>query len=69
MIAKLLDVHRRANTVHDEIAKKIGNTVYCGECRRVETVNGAHCLRYGWPKCCGGMTMYLGVPPWEQENA
>lgn len=33
--------------------------VYCRTCGRVRRVDSAHCLRHGWPKCCG-YTMTLG---------
>lgn len=36
--------------------------VQCLECGRQEQVNFAHCLRRGWPKCCG-YTMRLMEHP------
>ena len=36
--------------------------VQCLECGRQEQVSFAHCLRRGWPKCCG-YTMRLMEHP------
>lgn len=35
--------------------------VWCRTCRRSEKVDSAHCLRNGWPKCCG-YTMTIDHP-------
>lgn len=35
-------------------------SVQCKTCKRIEKVNSADCLRYGWPKC-HGYTMTLDV--------
>ena len=51
----------------DEFYKSLSETnpglkdgiVNCKICWRKEMVDSAHCLRYGWPKCCG-QTMSLG---------
>jgi len=41
--------------------------VTCRTCRREKTVNGAECLRHGWPKC-HGQTMTLDpLPPKERQ--
>lgn len=39
--------------------------VWCRTCRRSESVNTAHCLQNGWPKCCG-YTMTIDAP-WEEQ--
>lgn len=39
--------------------------VWCKTCGREQKVNGADCLRDGWPKCCGH-TMTIDSP---QERA
>jgi hypothetical protein len=35
--------------------------VWCRKCGRSEKVDGADCLRNGWPKCCG-QTMTIDAP-------
>ena len=37
-------------------------TLVCNTCGNKKTVDTAHCLRHGWPKCCG-YTMRLISPP------
>jgi hypothetical protein len=39
-------------------AKDLPATVHCPECGNEQSVKPAHCLQYGWPKCCGS-TMRL----------
>jgi len=39
----------------------IRGLVYCETCHRVEKVDSAKAMRYGWPECCGH-TMTLDVP-------
>lgn len=35
--------------------------VWCKKCDATQKVDGANCLRHGWPKCCGE-TMTLDSP-------
>lgn len=35
--------------------------VKCRYCGKITKVDSAHCLHYGWPKCCG-KTMTLQEP-------
>lgn len=51
--------------IHDQIAKDVPQIkrgmVWCTVCGRSERVNGAECLRHGWPKC-HGYTMTIDSP-------
>lgn len=51
---------------HDKIAAETPQIargqVWCTTCGRSERVDGADCLRRGWPKCCGGFTMTIDSP-------
>lgn len=49
--------------LHRSLAEAIGNPskVYCKTCGRSEAVDAAHCLRKGWPRCCG-YTMTIDSP-------
>lgn len=54
----------RLSKLYDEIANShpslIRGAVRCGKCGATRTVDAAHCLQHGWPKCpCGGGTMGL----------
>jgi len=40
--------------------------VWCYQCGRTQKVDTTHCLRHGWPKCCG-QTMSISNPR-EQPN-
>jgi hypothetical protein len=43
-------------SLHDKIARESGLvevSVSCCKCGKRLTVNGAVCLRDGWPLCCG----------------
>lgn len=55
----------RANGLHDRIAEDVPQIkrgmVWCTVCGRPEKVNGADCLRHGWPKC-HGFTMTTDSP-------
>lgn len=52
-------------TIHQKIADEIPQIkrgqVWCKECGRTLKVDGAECLRTGWPKCCG-YTMTIDSP-------
>ena len=48
-------------TMYDEMAEGMPNVVWCRACGRSLGVNPAHCLRHGWPKCCGA-TMTIDQP-------
>lgn len=49
----------------DKIAREIPQIrrgmVWCRSCGRSQRVDGAECLRSGWPKCCG-YTMTIDSP-------
>ncbi len=51
--------------LHDEIAADVPQLrrglVWCVKCGRSEQVNGARCLQFGWPRCCGA-TMTIDSP-------
>lgn len=50
--------------MYRDMAAKMPDTVKCGTCGRVETVDAAACLRSGWPKCHGyTMGLVSPVPP------
>ena len=43
-------------SVHERIAEDAGISVAlvrCGGCASEQRVDGAKCLREGWPACCG----------------
>lgn len=52
-------------TIYDEIAAAVPaigrGKVWCAVCRRMQRVDGAQCLRTGWPECCG-YTMTIDSP-------
>lgn len=56
---------KRAQGLHDKIADDIPQIkrgmVWCTSCGRSQRVDGADCLRRGWPKCCGH-TMTIDSP-------
>jgi hypothetical protein len=61
----------RLSGLHDRMAEEAGikrATVICATCGRSASVDGAHCLRHGWPKCCG-YTMRLARPTPPQDGA
>lgn len=39
--------------MYRDMAAAMANRVTCKKCGRSEAVDPAHCLRHGWPKCCG----------------
>ena len=51
--------------LHEAIAKAVPRIrrgkVWCTHCGKSQVVNGAECLRSGWPKCCGE-TMTVDSP-------
>lgn len=51
--------------LHDRIARDVPQIargmVWCRTCGRSERVDGAECLRSGWPKCCSA-TMTIDAP-------
>jgi hypothetical protein len=53
--------------LHDKIAADVPKIargkVWCVRCRRMQLVDGAQCLRSGWPLCCG-QTMTIDSPQW-----
>lgn len=59
-------------TIHEQIAKDVPQIsrgqVWCRECGFTQKVNGAECLRSGWPKCCG-YTMTIDAPTKSKEES
>ncbi|MHC4062286.1 MAG: hypothetical protein ACYSR6_11895 [Planctomycetota bacterium] len=51
--------------IHESIASEVPQIargqVWCRHCGSTQKVNGAGCLRDGWPKCCG-YTMTIDSP-------
>jgi hypothetical protein len=58
IIARLAGLHDRIAADVPQIAR---GQVWCRTCGRSERVDGANCLRHGWPKCCG-FTMTIDSP-------
>jgi len=50
-----------SKSVANDIPQIRRGKVWCKRCGRSEFVNGAQCLRYGWPECCGE-TMTIDSP-------
>jgi hypothetical protein len=49
--------------LHESVAESAGivhSTVRCRTCGTTQRVDGAACLRHGWPKCCGHTMTLLG---------
>lgn len=46
-------------SMYRDMAKGMGRQVTCPICGRIEDVDPEHCLKHGWPMCCGH-TMHLG---------
>jgi hypothetical protein len=42
--------------------------VWCTYCKRMQYVDGADCLRNGWPECCG-CTMTIDSPQRRSAHA
>lgn len=57
-LQKLMNIHETIAASDPALRR---GQVWCKTCGRIETVDGAECLRSGWPKCCGA-TMSLGSP-------
>ena len=55
----------RAATLHENIVNDVPQLrrgqVWCTTCGATQKVDGAKCLRTGWPKCCG-YTMTIDSP-------
>lgn len=51
-------LHRQMAQSHQKL--RCG-TVWCRHCGRSQSVNSAHALAAGWPKCCG-FTMTIDAP-------
>lgn len=62
-VRKLVGIHERIAADVPQIAR---GKVWCRTCGREQSVNGAECLRSGWPKCHGA-TMSID-PPSEEDN-
>lgn len=60
-----IEFFSRASGLHQKIVDDVPalkrGMVWCRECGRSERVDSAHCLRTGWPKCCG-YTMSIDPP-------
>ena len=60
-----LDFVKCVAGIHGKIAAGIPSLsrgkVWCYECGRTQEVDGAQCLRSGWPECCG-FTMSIDSP-------
>lgn len=52
-------------SLHDRIASSVPQirrgAVWCRTCGQLQRVDGAYCLRHGWPHCCG-QTMTIDSP-------
>lgn len=46
------------DAMYKDMAKAMPNVVRCDKCGKEQSVDPAHCLRHGWPLCCGA-TMSL----------
>lgn len=58
---ELRNIVSRVSGLHNAMAEAAGlktATVYCTVCGASQIVDGAECLRHGWPKC-HGFTMSL----------
>ena len=63
-IASVLGIHDKI--VEDVPALKRGK-VWCRTCGAERDVDASHCLRNGWPKCCGH-TMSIDPPTIEEPR-
>lgn len=43
--------------------------IRCAKCKREQTVSFGHCLRKGWPKCCGATMGLVNDVPHETITA
>jgi len=46
------------DAMYQDMARGMPDQVTCRTCGTTQKVDPAHCLRHGWPKCCGA-TMSL----------
>lgn len=60
------------SALHEKIANDIPQIkrgmVWCRTCGHSQRVDGAECLRHGWPKCCG-FTMTIDAPDVPQQES
>lgn len=61
MAHKLAALSGLHDKIADDVPKIKRGLVRCLECGRVRKVDGADCLRHGWPECCG-YTMTIDMP-------
>ena len=61
----MADLHQR---IANDVPKIKRGKVWCIQCKRMKLVDGAECLRSGWPKCCG-QTMTIDSPQWRAAHA
>ena len=55
------DLHRELADSHPALRRGL---VCCSSCSRERRVDSAHCLRSGWPECCGStMTLLSAEAP------
>lgn len=57
-LQRLVGLHER---IADDVPQIKRGMVWCKSCGRSQKVNGADCLRFGWPKCHGA-TMTIDSP-------
>lgn len=48
------------DAMYRDMAASLPDSVRCQECGATQTVDPAHCLRHGWPKCCGATMRLTG---------
>jgi hypothetical protein len=64
-----MNVPLSPDLLHEKIASEVQQLArgqcWCVWCGRMQRVDGAQCLRTGWPMCCG-QTMTIDSP---QERA
>lgn len=57
MTDRLTQTLANAASLHDTLANSHPalqrGLVQCRQCGTHQHVDSAHCLRHGWPKCCG----------------
>ena len=59
-----MDVYQQ---IADDVPQVSRGKVWCLTCKRMQRVDGAECLRSGWPKCCGH-TMTIDSPQWRAAH-
>lgn len=64
-MGEVRELIERAAGLHERIAEDVPQIkrgmVWCTVCSRSQKVDGADCLRHGWPKC-HGLTMTIDSP-------